>query len=201
MIVIPREVRDMVGELTPRNDGYVTESYRNGLMLTRDYIDKALGLGSRETLLAHIEDLADLVGKLEKQLDAKAERIAELQHQLNTMRFIATTPTGDTGWIDDGFGTAAPEVCPDCKERTMYVVRPGDIRCARCEGGNMIGLDIDQQEIYEQQCESCRWWDDGCAEPTAEHPYPVPDCPCYEERLEPFRTHPDYDQQYTEEEG
>ena len=46
----------------------------------------------------------------------------------------------------------------------------------------MIQLDLDQQEMYEQQCETCKWWTkEGCAEPTAEHPYPVPDCPCYEE--------------------
>jgi len=35
--------------------------------------------------------------------------------------------------IDDGFGTAAPAVCPRCAERATYVVRPGDIRCAYCE--------------------------------------------------------------------
>ena len=35
--------------------------------------------------------------------------------------------------IDDGFGTAASAVCPACGHRDMYVVRPGDIRCARCE--------------------------------------------------------------------
>jgi len=35
--------------------------------------------------------------------------------------------------IEDGFGTAAAAVCPTCGERAVYVVRPGDIRCANCE--------------------------------------------------------------------
>ena len=35
--------------------------------------------------------------------------------------------------VDDGFGTAASAVCDRCGERAVYIVRPGDIRCANCE--------------------------------------------------------------------
>jgi len=38
--------------------------------------------------------------------------------------------------IEDGFGTIAPAVCSECGCRSMYVNRPGDIRCGVCYDGN-----------------------------------------------------------------
>ena len=38
--------------------------------------------------------------------------------------------------VEDGFGTAASAICPDCGCRAVYVCRPGDIRCGVCYDGN-----------------------------------------------------------------
>ena len=35
--------------------------------------------------------------------------------------------------VDDGFGCSANAICPDCGYRSVYVCRPGDIRCSVCE--------------------------------------------------------------------
>ena len=34
--------------------------------------------------------------------------------------------------IEDGFGTASSPWCSNCGQKTMYVCRPGDIRCCNC---------------------------------------------------------------------
>lgn len=38
--------------------------------------------------------------------------------------------------IEDGFGSAAPAICPECGRRSVYVCRPGDFRCSVCYDGN-----------------------------------------------------------------
>lgn len=38
--------------------------------------------------------------------------------------------------IEDGFGSAASEVCPICGLKAVYVCRPGDIRCGVCYDNN-----------------------------------------------------------------
>lgn len=38
--------------------------------------------------------------------------------------------------VEDGFGTVASSVCPDCGCRAVYVCRPGDIRCGVCYDHN-----------------------------------------------------------------
>ena len=57
--------------------------------------------------------------------------------------------------IEDGFGSAADAVCPTCGERTVYVARPGDIRCSNCE---------DKALSYTGTCASCgkKFSDCGC---------------------------------------
>jgi len=40
----------------------------------------------------------------------------------------------DDDIIDDGFGASASAYCPKCKEKSMFVCRPGDIRCSNCDG-------------------------------------------------------------------
>lgn len=34
--------------------------------------------------------------------------------------------------IEDGFGSAWSAWCPECKQRTMQVMRPGKVQCANC---------------------------------------------------------------------
>jgi hypothetical protein len=36
-------------------------------------------------------------------------------------------------YVSDGFGSSAPAVCDVCHTRSVYVCRPGDIRCSECE--------------------------------------------------------------------
>ena len=61
---------------------------------------------------------------------------------LQKMESIETD--NDDGWtawcelkdwliLDDGFGSSVSAWCPKCHEKTMYVNRPGDFRCANCE--------------------------------------------------------------------
>ena len=51
--------------------------------------------------------------------------------------------------VEDGFGTAAPAVCPMCGCRAVYVCRPGDIRCGVCYDNNT-------KEYYTgKQCSCC----------------------------------------------
>lgn len=38
--------------------------------------------------------------------------------------------------IEDGFGSAAPAICPTCGCRAIYICRPGDIRCGVCSDHN-----------------------------------------------------------------
>ena len=38
--------------------------------------------------------------------------------------------------VEDGFGSAAPAICSICGYRSVYVCRPGDIRCHVCYDGN-----------------------------------------------------------------
>jgi len=50
--------------------------------------------------------------------------------------------------IEDGFGCAAPAVCPVCHCRAVYVNRPGDIRCGACDGN--------PEEYYTgEKCDNC----------------------------------------------
>lgn len=39
----------------------------------------------------------------------------------------------DDDIVDDGFGTSASVYCPECGKKSIYVVRPGDIRCSNCD--------------------------------------------------------------------
>jgi len=51
--------------------------------------------------------------------------------------------------IEDGFGTAASAICPICGCRSIYVCRPGDIRCGVCYDGN-------PKEYYTgTECKEC----------------------------------------------
>ena len=55
----------------------------------------------------------------------------------------------DADIVEDGFGTAAPAVCPTCGCRAIYVCRPGDIRCGVCYDGN-------PPEWYQgKECSEC----------------------------------------------
>ena len=38
--------------------------------------------------------------------------------------------------VEDGFGSAASAICPECGCRAVYVCRPGDIRCSVCYDDN-----------------------------------------------------------------
>lgn len=38
----------------------------------------------------------------------------------------------DDDIVEDGFGTSCSAYCPECHEKSMYVCRPGDIRCSNC---------------------------------------------------------------------
>lgn len=35
-------------------------------------------------------------------------------------------------WVEDDFGSAVSAYCPECKEPTMQVVRPGKFQCSNC---------------------------------------------------------------------
>ncbi len=51
--------------------------------------------------------------------------------------------------VEDGFGTAASAICSECGCRSMYVCRPGNIRCGVCYDGN-------SKEYYTGlKCEVC----------------------------------------------
>lgn len=39
----------------------------------------------------------------------------------------------DRGMVEDGFGCSCSAYCPKCGGKTMYVCRPGDIRCSNCD--------------------------------------------------------------------
>ena len=55
--------------------------------------------------------------------------------------------------IEDGFGSSAPAVCPECGCKSMYVNRPGDIRCGVCYDRNpkeMYKLSIANREAVEK---------------------------------------------------
>ena len=34
--------------------------------------------------------------------------------------------------VDDGLGSSCSAWCPQCHQKTMQIIRPGDIRCADC---------------------------------------------------------------------
>jgi hypothetical protein len=56
----------------------------------------------------------------------------------------------DENIVSDGFGTSAPAICHECGCRSIYVCRPGDIRCGVCYDGN-------PKEWYTgEQCPECR---------------------------------------------
>jgi len=38
----------------------------------------------------------------------------------------------DDSTIDDGFGSVWSAWCPECGEKSMSVVRPGEAQCANC---------------------------------------------------------------------
>jgi hypothetical protein len=53
--------------------------------------------------------------------------------------------------IDDGFGSTWSAYCPTCKQKSMYVSRPGDARCSKCES--------EQASPTPDKCPTC-WSDD-----------------------------------------
>jgi hypothetical protein len=65
------------------------------------------------------------------------------------------TPTA----IGDGFGNAWSAYCPTCKQKSMYISRPGDARCSKCES--------EQASPTPEKCPKCGSDDcsialDGC---------------------------------------
>ena len=39
----------------------------------------------------------------------------------------------DVEFIEDGFGSAWSPHCPECRNRTMYIIRPGKVQCSHCD--------------------------------------------------------------------
>ena len=60
--------------------------------------------------------------------------VDEVAHSIYDLFLNDTQPEGKM--IDDGLGTVTPAVCPKCGCKSMYVCRPGDIRCGVCYDGN-----------------------------------------------------------------
>ena len=65
--------------------------------------------------------------------------------------------------IDDGFGTQASAICPECGCRSVYVCRPGDIRCGVCYDGNSktwyLGEECPEcgmNAVYDGGCICCK---------------------------------------------
>ena len=52
--------------------------------------------------------------------------------------------------VEDGFGTAASAICLECGCRSLYVCRPGDIRCGVCYDGNSPSYY--DGELCEREC-------------------------------------------------
>lgn len=38
----------------------------------------------------------------------------------------------DDSTIEDGFGMVCSAWCPECGEKTMSIVRPGEVQCGNC---------------------------------------------------------------------
>lgn len=45
---------------------------------------------------------------------------------------VAERLARDRKTVDDGFGSAVSVICPECKQATMQVVRPGSFQCSKC---------------------------------------------------------------------
>jgi len=65
--------------------------------------------------------------------------------------------------VEDGFGTAAPAICPTCGLRTVYVCRPGDIRCGVCYDNNPKEwyngtkcTECGMNAVHNGICQSCK---------------------------------------------
>ena len=38
----------------------------------------------------------------------------------------------DIYYLDDGFGNCFSPYCPECKKKTMVIIRPGKVQCGNC---------------------------------------------------------------------
>ena len=72
------------------------------------------------------------------------------------------TSQTDDDMVEDGFGSAASIVCPGCGCKSVYVCRPGDIRCGVCYDNNpkewYTGsdcLDCGMPAIHDNKCVCC----------------------------------------------
>ena len=38
----------------------------------------------------------------------------------------------DIEYLDDGFGNCFSPYCPECRRKTMQIIRPGKVQCGNC---------------------------------------------------------------------
>ena len=100
---------------------------------------------------ANRETLADKLraaSRLKLEADSRLRKINWFQDKwlsfdkkdryfiLDQIFSLISPPMDEDDLVEDGFGSAAPAICPDCGCRAVYVCRPGDMRCGVCYDGN-----------------------------------------------------------------
>jgi hypothetical protein len=55
------------------------------------------------------------------------------EEEIAKCKFEGTSEQASPETIDDGFGSTWSAYCPTCKQKSMYVSRPGEARCSKCE--------------------------------------------------------------------